>query len=377
MRKTTLIKVSKITGWTLLAVIGVFALLVAAFFLFFRPPGDLFEPIVWSPPPGFAVPENKVTPVDEKVQTFAADIQGPEDVVVDNEGRVYVGTQNGQIIRILTSGEAEVFAQVDGRPLGLELTPEGDLLVANHGVGLQRVSPRGEVEVLATEANGRPIFSANDVARASDGTIYLSDSSPKYNSTTLPGLASYSLYDFLEGRASGRVIRYDPRTREATEVISDLYFPNGIMLCEDESSLLVTESTRFQISRHWLTGEKRGEREMFLENIPGILDGITRDGDGRIYLPMYDRVASLERYILPTNIARQFVARLPTSVIAAREPLSGSLLVITEDGEVVQQMTGFHPSVSNIAFRQGYLLLGTLEGDSLRMLPYDARDSSP
>nr|WP_246256736.1 SMP-30/gluconolactonase/LRE family protein [Isoptericola halotolerans] len=351
---------------------------VLALVLFFPPPGGSFHPTAWSPGPGFSVDEAKVDRDLAGTTTpyVGEAVRGPEDIEIDEHGRPYTGTQDGKIVRVLPSGDTEVLAEVGGRPLGLAFGHGGDLLVANHGIGLQSVSPQGEVAVLTTRAGGRAIRSANDVAVGSDGTVYLSDSNPKYNSTEIPGLASYSLYDFLEGRAAGRVIAYDPTSGQSTELVTDLHFPNGILLSEDETALLVTESTRYRISRHWIAGDRAGERETFLDDVPGILDGITRDESGLIHLPMYDRVDALDRFVLPGTLLRHVTVRLPPAVLGAREPLSGSILTVDAEGETVRQLTGFHPAVSNIALLDGAYLLGTLEGAGLRTVTVPHRSSA-
>ncbi|MFC7585384.1 SMP-30/gluconolactonase/LRE family protein [Nonomuraea antimicrobica] len=163
-----------------------------------------------------------------------APADAPEDIAVNSGGEIFVGTKTGQILRIRpgTAG-AEPFAEVGGRPLGLAFDARDHLIVANHGVGLQSVSPAGAVTVLADSAAGKPIRSANDLAIGRDGAVYLSDSTAKYNSSTMGDRTSFSLFDFLEGRAHGRVIRYDPATRIATELLSGLYFPNGIVVTPD------------------------------------------------------------------------------------------------------------------------------------------------
>jgi sugar lactone lactonase YvrE len=110
----------------------------------------------------------------------------------------------------------------------------GDLLIANHGAGLQAVSPEGEVAVLADEADGTPILFANDVDISSDGIVYFTDSSTRYNTTTLGNdSASYLLPDLIDGRATGRVLAHDLRTGETRVLLDRLYFPNGVALTDD------------------------------------------------------------------------------------------------------------------------------------------------
>ena len=142
-----------------------------------------------------------------------------------------------------------MFATVGGRPLGMAVDSDGRLIVTNHGIGLQAVSPAGEVTLLTDSAGGEPIRFANDVVIADDGAVYFSDSNARFNNASLPGLPSHSLYDFLEGRPRGRLLRYDPVTRSTTVLLSGLYFPNGIVVTADQRSLLVAESTRYRITR--------------------------------------------------------------------------------------------------------------------------------
>lgn len=77
-------------------------------------------------------------------------LAGPEDIAVDEKGRVYTGTAQGLIRRITLDGEVETFAETGGRPLGMEFDPEGNLIAADARKGLLRIDPRGRVEVLST-----------------------------------------------------------------------------------------------------------------------------------------------------------------------------------------------------------------------------------
>ena len=81
------------------------------------------EPAVWDPPPAPALTgdfaENRVL---QKMELYPTpDSSGPEDVAVDTEGRIYVGVEQGKILRYDAKGEnPEVFVVTDGRPLGLD-----------------------------------------------------------------------------------------------------------------------------------------------------------------------------------------------------------------------------------------------------------------
>src|SRR5690349_19181619 len=97
---------------------------------------------------------------------------GAEDVVVAPDGTVWTGTEDGRIHRI-SGDRVETVADTGGRPLGIELLPDGRLLVCDAARGLLALDPAGgAIEQLA----GDMLF-CNNAAVAADGTIYFSDSS--------------------------------------------------------------------------------------------------------------------------------------------------------------------------------------------------------
>ncbi|MEU6712260.1 SMP-30/gluconolactonase/LRE family protein [Nonomuraea sp. NPDC046802] len=355
--------------------LGLVVVAGTAFFLLAEPPARPFEPVAWQPGPGLVVPAANVNDAAAATVRSLATTDAPEDVAVNATGEIFVGTKAGTILRVHPeSGTGEVFAKVGGRPLGLAFDAHGNLIVANHGLGLQSVSPAGAVTVLADSAAGKPIRSANDLAIGRDGAIYLSDSTAKYNSSTMGDRSSFSLFDFLEGRPQGRVLRYDPASRTATELLSGLYFPNGLIVTSDQRSLLIAESTRYRITRLWLTGEQAGGTEVFLDDVPGIVDGLTLDAD-RVLAPMYDRVGVLDRYILPSTWTRQAAARIPSSLLQNPESVrSGSILVLSIRGEVLRKYGGFGEAPTNVVPWRDQWLLGTLNGRQTRTMPDPSRE---
>lgn len=70
-----------------------------------------------------------------------------------------------------------------GRPLGLRFDKgSGNLYIADAYYGLMVVgSDGGLAKPLATEINGKPILFANDLDIHSNGSIFFTDTSMKYN----------------------------------------------------------------------------------------------------------------------------------------------------------------------------------------------------
>ena len=126
------------------------------------------------------------------------------------------------------SGSARRVADTGGRPLGLELLADGDLLVCDAVRGLLRVDPgSGAVEVLLDRVEGKPMRFCNNAAVAADGTIWFTDSSLHYGDRAVEGR-------LRPGHPHGRLVRRDP-DGTVTVVLDGLAFANGVALAADES----------------------------------------------------------------------------------------------------------------------------------------------
>ncbi len=136
------------------------------------------EPVLWTPPrrPARSRASTGTRPLPP-VRRIDLPGLGPEDVVVDAAGQVFTGLADGRILRVLPAdGSFAVVADTGGRPLGLELLPDGGLLVCDARRGLLRVDTgSGDVSVLA----GGFTF-CNNAAVAPDGTVYFTASSARF-----------------------------------------------------------------------------------------------------------------------------------------------------------------------------------------------------
>src|SRR5882672_11806122 len=145
------------------------------------------NPAAWTPPTspeltGVYAQNSELAKTERlKVDGFA-----PEDVAIDGQDRIYSGVEDGRIFRLQADGtRPEVFANTQGRPLGLIFDRNGNLIVADAIKGLLSISPDAAVSVLTTEAEGIPFRCTNDLDIAADGTIYFTDASFKYPLTRL------------------------------------------------------------------------------------------------------------------------------------------------------------------------------------------------
>ncbi|MFI6275344.1 SMP-30/gluconolactonase/LRE family protein [Streptomyces sp. NPDC050988] len=216
---------------------------------------------------------------------------GPEDVVVDREGRVITGVADGRILRVRPRGPVRVeqIARTGGRPLGLEVLPDGRLLVCDAERGLLRVTPEGDpgaragsgerIEVLVDRVAGQPLRFCGNAAAAADGTVYFTASSRRF------GLQEW-LGELMERTATGRLLRLPPGGGEPEVLLDDLDFAKGVLLAEDESWVAVAETGAFRLTRLWLSGPRTGRRDTLVENLPGFPDNLSRGTDGTMWVAL-------------------------------------------------------------------------------------------
>ncbi len=144
-------------------------------------------------------------------------VEGPEDVILDRQDRLYGSTRDGNIIRFSGPNfeHRDVFAHIGGRPLGMQFDREENLIVAVAGMGVYGIKPSGEVFKVTDETN-RTWYKLNDNSRlrmaddldiGPDGKIWFSDCTTRYEMTT-------NSLDIMEGRPNGRVVVYDPATKK-------------------------------------------------------------------------------------------------------------------------------------------------------------------
>lgn len=231
MARRAFLRTLTVVAAIIVVVVLVPALALAGFLVFVTPSGGDFSPEAWTPPASqqfAAAITTEVAPVALVKQSLF----GLDDIAGDSDGRIYTGARDGSISRLTPDGSAAPFAEVGGRPLGLSFLPDGKLIVANHGRGLQQVTAgrRGE---RARECSRRPADTVcRDLDVSSAGIVYVSDCSWRHNTTTLgEESSSYIFPEMIDGRASGRDGGCDPHmsSPDMTYLNDSLVFVDGGM----------------------------------------------------------------------------------------------------------------------------------------------------
>jgi sugar lactone lactonase YvrE len=330
----------------------------AATFLFWPPPQG-FDPVAWEPLPapvlsGDFAENLGLTGAERLAENL---VLGPEDLSFDATGRIYGGTADGKIVRLQADGTGfEVFATTGGRPLGLHFDAKGALIVCDADKGLLSIDPQGRVEVLSNIAGNRPFRFTDDVDIASDGRIYFSDASSRWDH-------HHYLFDLLEGRPWGRLLRFDPATRQTEVLLDDLYFANGVALSQNEDFVLVNETYRYRITRYWLKGERAGQHEIFLDNLPGIPDGVSANRRGTFWIALFTPRNARADFLASRPFLKRQIVKLPRAFWPKPER-HGIALAVDENGQVqkvLHEPTGERvPQVTSVQEHEGWLYLGNL-----------------
>lgn len=289
---------------------------------------------------------------------------GAEDVLVGADGAVYTGTEDGAIWRIRDAGaRLERVADTGGRPLGLEWLPDGRMLVCDARRGLLALdTATGTTEILTELVHGRRMAFCNNAAVAADGTIWFTDSSRIY------GIDQWKA-DMVENTTSGRLLRRDP-DGTVTVVLDGLRFANGVALSADESFVAVAETAGRTVVRHWLTGDRAGQRDHLVADLPGYPDNIARGSDGLVWVtiasPKDPVVEGLMRGPMPL---RRAAWRLPAP-LQPKPKRTARVMAFDEAGRTVHDRSfdasSFHMA-TGVREHDGRVWMGSLVEPAVAM----------
>jgi len=347
----------------LISAIPLLLILLAGYLLLWPVP---IEPAAWQAPEapsleGIYAPNRKLA---EVTRIRLREGRGPEDIAVDVRGLVYGGLEDGRIVRYdPDAARFEKFTETGGRPLCLHFDASGNLIVADAVRGLLSIDEGGTLTVLATEADGEPFGFTDDLDVGPDGTIYFSDAS------RLLGHRQWKL-DALQHRPLGRLLAYDPGTRQVRTLMPSLCFANGVAVDPDGRFVLVNETWTYRIWRYWLQGERAGESEILIENLPGFPDGISAGTDTFWVALASPRNARLDS-LADKPFLRKVVARLP-GFLQPKERRYAFVLGVDGDGRVthnLQDPDGERFSmVTSVQEHDGRLYLGSLKQPAFAFL---------
>ena len=331
------------------------------------------DPVAWTPsePPGLSgvysennlLSEARLYPLDGGY--------GPEDTALGPDGLIYTGLHDGSIVRFFpdNSSNIETIVNTGGRPVGMKFH-DNRLYVADVYSGLlyidNAIAESGHrVEVAVNEFDGRKMIFVDDLVIASDGTVWFTDASTRFD-------LENNITDFFESRPTGRLFSWDPESGETSLHVDELGFANGVAFGPDEAYLLVNETMRYRITRYWLSGEKAGQADIFIDNLPGFPDNLSYNGEGLFWVALiYPRDEAIDS-ILPRPFLRKIILRLPEAMRVSEPDPIGLVIALDHDANVVhnlQDHTGHCHTITSVNEEDGYLWLGSLTEPHVARLP--------
>lgn len=317
-----------------------------------KPP---IHPVRWTPPPVEPLPDVPAAAVT--VVPLPGD--GPEDVVVDGDGHIWTGLVDGRILWISPDGsEHRVVADTAGRPLGLHVAGDGRLLICDSYRGLLALDrATGELEVLVSHIDGRPLRFCSNVTETADGTIYFTESTSDFH-------FEHFLGPILEARGTGGLFRLGTDGK-VTTLLDGLYFANGVTVTADGSALVFAETMGRRLSKYWLTGPRAGTVTPLVVHLPGMPDNIATGSDGRIWAALVTPVNSAAEGLMPRPPwIRKVIWRLPARLQPKVDPIIWVVAFDADTGEAVAGVRTKNPDfggVTGVVESAGKLWMATIE----------------
>jgi sugar lactone lactonase YvrE len=348
---------------------GLLALLLAVVGYLVAWPSPL-EPKPWTPPgPVAALPAYAENHKLEAPEWWVKQLVGPEAIAFDPQGQLIAGLADGRIVRITPGSDTVVeIANTHGRPLGVAYHPDGRLIICDAHRGLQAMTADGKLETLTDSEGGVPFKFTDDLDIGDDGIIYFSDASARFS------IEEFTL-DILEHQTSGRLLAYDPATKQTTRLAGDFAFTNGVALGPGGDWVVVAETSTYRLWKVWVKGEHKGSKEIFTDALPGFPDNVRYSKSRHVFWvaigsprnPAVDGLAS-------TPWLRTVISRLPKGVQPKPERYAYALAV-DETGKPVDSLQHRAPDsyspVASAIEHDGWLYLGSFarEGVARVKLP--------
>uniref|UniRef100_A0ACD6AFS9 Uncharacterized protein n=1 Tax=Avena sativa TaxID=4498 RepID=A0ACD6AFS9_AVESA len=208
----------------------------------------------------------------------------------------------------------------------------------------------GRVTILASTVEGPPIRFTETVIEASDDTVYFSDGSTRF------GFDQWFL-DYMEASSTGRLLKYEPSTDKVSVVLDNLALANGVALCRTIPS--------YRCSKLWLKGDKDGNTETFIDNLPGSPDNIHLAPDGSFWIALLQLRSPWIDLVMRWTFTKRVVLSFPALLGVLKETGKGAMVAqVSENGKIVRVLGDLEGKVvsfiTSVTEYDGNLFFGSM-----------------
>ncbi|KAK6124854.1 hypothetical protein DH2020_041388 [Rehmannia glutinosa] len=312
---------------------------------------------------------------------------GPESLSFEGGGDgPYTGVSDGRIIRwranesqwadfAVTSPERDgcvgphdhtQMEHICGRPLGLRFNVNtSELYIADAYMGLLVVGPSGGLaSPVAKEVDGVAFGFTNSLdIDQNSGVVYFTDSSTRFPRRNYVSI-------IISGDNTGRLIKFEPKTKKTTLLVNNLKFPNGVALSQSGDFLLFVETTTCKLYKFWLKTSKAGNLEVIAQ-FPGFPDNIKRNRNGEFWVAINSHRGKLFEWLISNPwIGNTLVRVSPVDVTKLHSCLArliggnGMGIKLDRDGNVVEVLDSSKGKkwkfVSEVEEENGNLWIGSV-----------------
>ncbi|ESZ26578.1 hypothetical protein [Mesorhizobium sp. L2C067A000] len=218
-------------------------------------------------------------------------LEHPDDVIVDEYGKPWVSAGD-RIYRIGGSWFSPVRStvhKVGGRAGAMCRHPDGSLIVAIAGNGIEIIAPDGSRNALVNSDTG-PMKCITAIAIGRDGNVYLTDGSTKFG-------PEQWVEDLMRSGETGRLLKLYWATGAVKTLRDKLAWPFGV--CEiDDSSVMVSESWKHRLLAVDVSGSERTGPKVVLGNLPGYPSRIQPIEGGGYWLALFALRNPLIEFVL-------------------------------------------------------------------------------
>lgn len=221
-----------------------------------------------------------------KVHVIKGGFNGSEGTIVLPDGSViFSETTANRTIRIDKDDNVTTWLENTAGANGMAFDRDGRLFVTHVPFGTSGIAilyPAAAKRTLVSNYGGKPFGRANDLTVARNGGVYFTDSA---NAAPMPSGGvplPPALYYLAPGSAT------------ATQLLTDVPFPNGVVLGRDEKTLFLNNTNgeymiAFDVRPDGSLSNRRNfaKYDGVTKNATGVsvsgADGLTLDSEGRLY----------------------------------------------------------------------------------------------